>query len=69
MMWPTMTREQTMTKIVLDTGSVTDISDELYDMLLDAFMAKARTMGVSDPQSPVMLLDNWRIECELKLIE
>ena len=58
-----------MTKIVLDTGSVTDISDELYDMLLDAFMAKARAMGVPDPQSSVVLLDNWRIECELKLVE
>jgi len=58
-----------MTKIVLDTGSVTDISDELYDMLLDAFIAKARAMGVTDPESPVVLLDNWHIECELKLVE
>lgn len=58
-----------MTKIVLDTGSVTDISDELYDLLLDAFIAKARSLGLTDPESPLVLLDNWHIECELKLVE
>ena len=57
-----------MTKIVLDTGSGWDVPDELYDLLLEAFFRKAQEMGL-DPMAPNMMLDNWRIECELKPIE
>jgi hypothetical protein len=57
-----------MTKIVLDVGSGLDVSDELYDLLLAAFYARAEAMGM-DTANPRALFDNWRIECEFQTVE
>lgn len=57
-----------MAKIILDAGSGVDVPDELYDMLLEAFYVKAKQMGLN-PFAPSVLLDDWKIECELKAIE
>lgn len=56
-----------MTKIVLDVGSGADVSDELYDLLLAAFYARAEAMGI-DTSNPEGLFDDWRIECEFKTV-
>ena len=52
-------------KVELDVGSVDDVPEELYEHLLDQFVAKAKEMGYDIVEQPNLLLDNWRIECEI----
>jgi len=41
-----------------------DNTDELYDYLVEQFVAKAQEMG-HDIVNTSKTLDNWRIECEI----
>ena len=54
-------------KITLDVGSTDDVSEELYDLLLESFVHKAKVMGL-DPEAIDVALDDWRVECVLRKI-
>jgi hypothetical protein len=54
-------------KITLDVGSTNDVSEELYDLLLEAFVRKSKEMGL-DPEAVDVALDDWHVECVLRKI-
>ena len=49
--------------ITLDINNTEEVSDELYEAILDAFCAKAESMGV-DPIT--VLFDEWTITTTVK---
>jgi hypothetical protein len=49
-------------KIKLDVGSTADVSQDLYDLLLEAFIAKAQSQGI-DVEDRSLSLDDWEIQC------
>jgi len=51
--------------IQLDVDSVDEVPEELYDMLLDSFLAKALAQGYDVVNKPQLMLSNWRITCEV----
>jgi Zn finger protein HypA/HybF involved in hydrogenase expression len=51
--------------ISLEVGNISEVSEELYEMLLDAFLAKALAEGYDVVRSPHLMLDHWRISCEV----
>jgi hypothetical protein len=51
--------------ISLDVDSTDEVSEELYDILLDAFIAKALVDGYDVVNEPRLVLSNWRISCEV----
>lgn len=55
-------------KISLDVGSSIDVSEELYDLLLEAFYSKARSIGI-DIEDAGLCLDDWRIECVARQVD
>ena len=54
--------------VELDVGSVDEVPEELYEFLLDQFVAKARAMGYDVVEEPIVL-GNWRITCEIEPME
>ena len=53
-----------VTKIRLSVDKVSEVSEELYDLLLTAFYDKAESMGLDVAQLDISL-ENWVIECDL----
>ena len=51
-------------KVVLSPDNTDELPDELYDYLVEQFVAKAQEMG-HDIVNTSKTLDNWRIECEI----
>jgi len=51
--------------VELDVASTEDVPEELYEFLLDQFVAKARDMGYDVVEQPYTL-GNWRITCEIE---
>jgi len=49
-------------KITLDAGLGSEVPDDLYDLLLEAFFVKAAELGL---EVDGRMFDNWRIECDL----
>ena len=52
-------------KITLNVDSVDDVPEELYEFLLDQFIAKALEQGVDVVNDRTKILDNWSITCEV----
>lgn len=48
--------------ITLDISNTEEVSDELYEAILDAFWTKAKSMGI-DPAN--VLFDEWTITTTL----
>lgn len=61
-------RLEDLPEIVLDVDSTDYIDDELYDMLLDAFVARAKDMGYDVVNSPQLVLSEWTIKAKLSYI-
>lgn len=55
-------------EIVLDVGSTDYIDDELYDRLLDAFVARAKDMGIDIVERNDLVLSEWTIKAKLEYI-
>lgn len=55
-------------EIDLNVDSTDYIDDELYDMLLDAFIAKAKDMGYDVVNTPQLVLGDWSIKAVLQEI-
>ena len=51
-------------KITLDVDNTDQVPDELYDFLLDQFIARALELGVDVVNDPKIMLSNWTITCE-----
>ena len=51
-------------KVTLSPDNTDELPDELYDYLVEQFVAKAQEMG-HDIVNTTKVLDNWRIECEI----
>jgi hypothetical protein len=51
-------------KVTLSPDNTDEMPDELYDYLVEQFVAKAQEMG-HDIVNTSKTLDNWRIECEI----
>jgi len=52
-------------KVVLSPDNTDEMPDELYDYLVEQFVAKAQEMG-HDIVNSRKTLGNWRIECEIE---
>jgi len=57
---------QAPVEIVLDVSDTDFISDELYDMLLEAFVAKAQDMGYDIVENDHLVLGDWSIKAKLE---
>jgi len=57
---------QAPVEIVLDASDTDFISDELYDMLLEAFVAKAQDMGYDIVENDRLVLGDWTIKAKLE---
>jgi hypothetical protein len=57
---------QAPVEIVLDASDTDFISDELYDMLLEAFVAKAQDMGYDIVENDHLVLGDWSIKAKLE---
>lgn len=55
-------------EVELNVDSTDYIDDELYDMLLDAFIAKAKDMGYDVVNTPQLVLGDWSIKAVLQEI-
>jgi len=53
--------------VELDVGSTEEVPEELYEFLLDQFVAKAQEMGYDVIEEPIAL-GNWKITCEIENI-
>ena len=54
--------------VVLDVDDGEFVSDELYDLLLDAFVAKANAMGYDIVNTPQLVLGEWTLKAKLEEI-
>ena len=54
--------------IVLEVSDTDFVSDELYDLLLDAFVAKAKDMGYDIVETPNLVLGDWTLKARLEEI-
>lgn len=54
------------TEIVLDASDSDYVSDELYEMLLDAFVAKAQDMGHDIVENDHLVLGEWTLKAKLE---
>ena len=61
-------RLEDLPEIVLDVDSTDYIDDELYDMLLDAFVARAKDLGIDIVDRQDLVLGDWTIKARLTYI-
>lgn len=61
-------RLEDLPEIVLDVDSTDYIDDELYDRLLDAFVARARDLGIDIVERQDLVLSDWTIKARLTYI-
>lgn len=61
-------RLEDLPEIVLDVDSTDYIDDELYDLLLDAFVARAKDLGVDIVERKDLVLSDWTIKAKLTYI-
>lgn len=54
--------------ITLDVNNTDEIPDELYDFLLDQFVAKAKELGYDIVETPNLVLGSWTISATLEEI-
>ena len=54
--------------VVLDVADTDFVSDELYDLLLDAFVAKAKSMGYDIVETPNLVIGEWTLRAKLEEI-
>jgi hypothetical protein len=59
---------ETVAEVVLDVNDTDLVSEELYDMLLDAFLEKARRMGHDVANSPDLVLGDWTLKSTLERV-
>lgn len=55
-------------EVVLDIADTDMVSDELYDLLLDAFVAKAKDMGYDIIETPNLVIGSWTLKATLEEI-
>ena len=61
-------RLEDLPEIVLDVDTTDYIDDELYDRLLDAFVARAKDLGVDIVERQDLVLSEWTIKARLTRI-
>lgn len=59
---------QTLPEIVLDVNDTDLITDELYELLLDAFVARARDMGIDIVERRDLVLGQWTLTARLEYV-
>ena len=59
---------EALPEIVLDVDNTDLVSDELYDLLLDAFVAKAREMGIDIVERQDLVLSDWTLKARLEYV-
>ena len=59
---------QVPVEVVLDVSDTDFVSDELYDLLLDAFVAKANEMGYDIVNTPNLVIGEWTLKARLEEI-
>ena len=62
-------RLEDLPEIVLDVDTTDYIDDELYEMLLDAFIARAKDLGVDIVERKDLVLSDWTIKAKLSYIQ
>ena len=50
--------------VELDVSDPEEVPEGLYEYLIDQFVEKARTMGYDVIEDDI-ILDNWKITCEI----
>lgn len=55
-------------EIVLDVDNTDLVNDELYDLLLDAFVAKAKEMGIDIVERKDLVLSEWTLKAKLEYV-
>lgn len=51
--------------VTLDPNNTDDVPEDLYEYLVDQFVAKAAELGQDVVNDANLLLDNWEIRCEV----
>lgn len=59
---------QAPVEVVLDIADTDMVSDELYDLLLEAFVAKAKDMGYDIIETPNLVIGSWTLKATLEEI-
>jgi hypothetical protein len=55
-------------EICLDVNNTDELPDDLYDYLLDQFVAKAQEMGYDLVEDDTLVLANWTIRAQLDYV-
>jgi hypothetical protein len=55
-------------EITLSVDNTDEIPDELYDFLLDQFVAKAQVLGYDVVEDDTLVLSNWTIKAQLDYV-
>ena len=53
-------------EIILDVGSTDDIPEDLYDYLLDQFIAKAKSQGIDLVERNDLCISDWVIKARVE---
>jgi hypothetical protein len=55
-------------EIELNVANTDEIPDELYDFLLDQFVAKAQDLGYDVVEDDTLVLSSWTIKAQLDYV-
>jgi hypothetical protein len=55
-------------EITLSVDNTDEIPDDLYDYLLDQFVAKAQELGYDVVEDDTLVLSNWTIRAQLDYV-
>ena len=55
-------------EITLDVGNIEDIPEDLYDYLLDQFVAKAKSQGIDLVERNDLCISDWVIKARVEAV-
>jgi hypothetical protein len=55
-------------EITLDVGNIEDIPEDLYDYLLDQFVAKAKSQGIDLVERNDLCISDWVIKARVEQV-
>jgi hypothetical protein len=55
-------------EITLDVGNIEDIPEDLYDYLLDQFVAKAKSQGIDLVERNDICISDWVIKARVEQV-
>ena len=55
-------------EITLDVGNIEEIPEDLYDYLLDQFVAKAKSQGIDLVERNDICISDWTIKARVEAV-